>query len=95
MMSSGMTLPHSSSYPAESEEKREECGRVGEVIKRLLDLDIRPKDIVTRKVHTSFISLMYWTQPHSIVWESDLLFLSDPYQRLSNALLPITTITRF
>lgn len=46
----GMTLPYSSSFPAQSDEKREECGRVGETIKHLLELNIKPKDIVTRKV---------------------------------------------
>lgn len=47
---SGMTLPYSSSSPAVSDEKRQECGQIGHVMKRLLELNIKPQDIVTRKV---------------------------------------------
>lgn len=45
----GMTLPGSSSYPAESPEKKNECLSIGEAIKNLLREDIRPTDILTRK----------------------------------------------
>ncbi|KAK9451712.1 dihydroxy-acid/6-phosphogluconate dehydratase [Limtongia smithiae] len=45
----GMTLPGSSSYPAESPEKKQECVDVGEAIKNLMRLDIRPRDIMTRQ----------------------------------------------
>ncbi|EGO61362.1 hypothetical protein NEUTE1DRAFT_58629 [Neurospora tetrasperma FGSC 2508] len=45
----GMTLPGSSSYPAESPEKKNECLSVGEAIKNLLREDIRPTDILTRQ----------------------------------------------
>ncbi|KAK9491712.1 dihydroxy-acid/6-phosphogluconate dehydratase [Lipomyces doorenjongii] len=45
----GMTLPGSSSFPAESPEKQQECIDVGEAIKNLLRLDLRPKDIMTRQ----------------------------------------------
>ncbi|KAJ4398054.1 dihydroxy-acid dehydratase ilv3 [Neurospora sp. IMI 360204] len=45
----GMTLPGSSSFPAESPEKKNECLSVGEAIKNLLREDIRPKDILTRQ----------------------------------------------
>ncbi|KAL2219682.1 putative dihydroxy acid dehydratase Ilv3 [Thermoascus aurantiacus ATCC 26904] len=44
----GMTLPGSSSNPAESKEKQLECLAAGKAIKRLLVEDIRPKDILTR-----------------------------------------------
>ncbi|MDE0839659.1 MAG: dihydroxy-acid dehydratase [Kiritimatiellae bacterium] len=44
----GMTLPYSSSIPAESEEKTQECHRAGEAIKLLLEQNIRPSDIMTR-----------------------------------------------
>jgi len=45
----GMTLPGSSSFPAEHPSKKAECESVGEAIKNLLKEDIRPKDILTRQ----------------------------------------------
>ncbi|UAY53003.1 dihydroxy-acid dehydratase [Ferruginibacter albus] len=45
----GMSLPYSSSSPAISEEKRNECIDAGRAIKVLLEKDIKPKDIMTRK----------------------------------------------
>jgi dihydroxy-acid dehydratase len=45
----GMTLPYSSSIPAEDPKKIEECLRAGEAIRRLLELDLKPRDIMTRK----------------------------------------------
>ncbi|KAL2017116.1 hypothetical protein VTK56DRAFT_2588 [Thermocarpiscus australiensis] len=45
----GMTLPGSSSFPAEDAGKKAECESVGEAIKNLLREDIRPKDILTRQ----------------------------------------------
>ncbi|KAF9463056.1 dihydroxy-acid/6-phosphogluconate dehydratase [Collybia nuda] len=44
----GMTLPGSSSYPAESQEKHDECASVGPVMYNLLEKNIRPRDIMTR-----------------------------------------------
>jgi dihydroxy-acid dehydratase len=44
----GLTLPGSSSNPAESKEKQQECLAAGDAIKTLLKEDIRPKDIITR-----------------------------------------------
>jgi len=44
----GMTLPGSSSFPAEDPRKKAECESIGEAIKNLLREDIRPKDILTR-----------------------------------------------
>lgn len=45
----GMTLPGSSSNPAESKAKDLECMAAGQAIKKLLVEDIRPKDILTRQ----------------------------------------------
>lgn len=44
-----MTLPGSSSNPAESKAKQLECMAAGGAIKNLLALDIRPRDIITRQ----------------------------------------------
>lgn len=45
----GMTLPGSSSNPAESKAKQLECLAAGGAIKNLLKLDLRPSDILTRQ----------------------------------------------
>lgn len=45
----GMSLPYSASYPANSPEKARECQEVNRYIKVLLEKDLKPKDIVTRK----------------------------------------------
>jgi dihydroxy-acid dehydratase len=43
----GMSLPYSSSAPAESPEKQAECLRAGAVVRNLLEQDIKPSDIMT------------------------------------------------
>lgn len=45
----GMSLPYSSSIPAEDPLKRGECIASGKAIRRLLELDLKPRDIMTRK----------------------------------------------
>jgi dihydroxy-acid dehydratase len=45
----GMTLPYSSSTPAEDPAKLDECVRAGAAIRALLERDIKPRDIMTRK----------------------------------------------
>ena len=44
----GMSLPYSSSIPAEDPAKLEECLKSGEAIRTLLERDIKPRDIMTR-----------------------------------------------
>ncbi|HEX4130300.1 MAG TPA: dihydroxy-acid dehydratase [Pirellulales bacterium] len=44
----GMSLPYSASIPAEYPEKIDECVRAGAAIRRLLELDLKPRDIMTR-----------------------------------------------
>jgi dihydroxy-acid dehydratase len=45
----GMSLPYSSSTPAEDPLKLAECYRAGAAIKNLLEKDIKPRDIMTRE----------------------------------------------
>lgn len=45
----GMSLPYSSSYPADSQEKMDECMRAGAAIRVLLENNIKPGDIMTRQ----------------------------------------------
>ncbi|PYS13095.1 MAG: dihydroxy-acid dehydratase, partial [Acidobacteria bacterium] len=45
----GMSLPYSSSTPAEDPLKLEECVRAGTAIRNLLERDLKPRDIMTRE----------------------------------------------
>ena len=44
----GMTLPYSSSIPAENPDKIGECLAAGKAIYKLLEMDLKPRDIMTR-----------------------------------------------
>jgi dihydroxy-acid dehydratase len=54
----GMSLPYSSSYPADSKEKIAECHAVGAVLRNLLERDIKPLDILTRKAFENAIATL-------------------------------------
>lgn len=54
----GMTLPGSSSNPAESKAKQLECLAAGGAIKNLLTEDIRPSDILTREAFENAMILV-------------------------------------
>jgi dihydroxy-acid dehydratase len=45
----GMSLPYSSSMPADSKEKKAECHATGAAMMKLLEMDLKPKDIMTRQ----------------------------------------------
>lgn len=54
----GMSLPYSSSIPAEDPAKLEECVRAGQAIRTLLEKDIKPRDIMTRAAFQNAINLI-------------------------------------
>ncbi|MEX6687702.1 dihydroxy-acid dehydratase [Danxiaibacter flavus] len=54
----GMSLPYSSSNPALSKEKQQECEAAGAAIKILLEKDIKPRDIMTRKAFENAITVI-------------------------------------
>ena len=54
----GMSLPFSSSNPAESNNKLSESQTIGKSIYNLLKEDIRPKDIMTRKAFENALSII-------------------------------------
>jgi dihydroxy-acid dehydratase len=54
----GMSLPYSSSNPALSEEKKQECLDAGKYIKLLLEKDIKPQDIMTRKAFENAVRVI-------------------------------------
>jgi dihydroxy-acid dehydratase len=54
----GMSLPYSSSTPAEDPAKAEECFRSGAAIRNLLELDLKPRDIMTREAFENAIVIV-------------------------------------
>ena len=57
----GMSLPYSSSIPAEDPAKLEECFRAGAAIRNLLEKDIKPSDIMTRAAFENAMVLIMAT----------------------------------
>jgi dihydroxy-acid dehydratase len=54
----GMSLPGSSSTPAEDPAKQDECLRAGSAIWKLLELDLRPRDIMTREAFENAMAVV-------------------------------------
>ncbi|MBK1896397.1 dihydroxy-acid dehydratase [Chryseobacterium paridis] len=54
----GMSLPYSSSYPALSKEKKEECEFAGHYVRILLEKDIKPSDIMTPKAFENALRII-------------------------------------
>lgn len=54
----GMSLPFSSSFPADSREKLDELNAVGAVIRNLLERDIKPRDIMTREAFENAMTIV-------------------------------------
>ena len=88
----GMSLPYSSSNPALSKEKQDECLAAGKAILHLLEKDIKPKDIMSRKAFenaiTVIIALGGSTNAvlHLIAMAKsvDVLLTQDDFQIISN-----------
>ena len=54
----GLSLPYNSSNPAVSQEKTAECVAAGKAMRLLIEKDIKPKDIVTKKSLENAIRLV-------------------------------------
>jgi dihydroxy-acid dehydratase len=54
----GMSLPYSSSNPALSDEKKNECRAAGKAIRLLLERDIKPSDIMTKKAFENALTVI-------------------------------------
>ncbi|MBS1580056.1 MAG: dihydroxy-acid dehydratase [Bacteroidetes bacterium] len=88
----GMSLPYSSSNPALSKEKLKECNAVGKAIKILLQKDIKPKDIMTRKAFENAITVVMVLGGstnavlHLIAMAKsvDIELTQDDFQKISN-----------
>ena len=75
----GMSLPYSSSNPALSDDKKKECEDAGKAILNLLEKDIKPRDIMTRKAFENAITLIMVDLPMQfcilLPWQKVWMFL--------------------
>ena len=54
----GMSLPYSSSLPADDPGKADECRRAGDAVRLLLERDLKPLDIMTRRAFENAVVLV-------------------------------------
>ena len=54
----GMSLPNSSAQDAVSDDKKNDCIRAGEAVLNLLEKDIKPRDIMTKKAFENAITVI-------------------------------------
>lgn len=88
----GMTLPGSSSAPAISKEKMAECEALGPAINKLLEMDLKPKDIMTRQAFENAIAYIIATGGSTnavlhllaIAHTVDVPLTIDDFQRISD-----------
>ncbi len=88
----GMSLPYSSSNPALSEDKKKECHAAGKAIRLLLEKDIKPSDIMTRKAFENAVTVIMALGGstnavlHLIAMAKsvDVVFTQDDFQTISN-----------
>lgn len=53
----GLCLPNSASTPAQSDQKRSECSLVGPTMLKLLEMDLKPRDLITKQSLENAITL--------------------------------------
>ena len=83
----GMSLPYSSSIPAVDGEKMKECLRVGPAIRNLLEKNIRPRDILTRKAFENALRVimvlggkfLYWSSLTFLLYHRFKKFVMGPF----------------
>ena len=88
----GMSLPYSSSNPALSQEKKKECMDAGKAIKLLLEKDIKPKDIMTKKAFENAITsvMIFGGSTNAVLHliamakSVDIELTQDDFQRISD-----------
>ena len=54
----GLSLPYSSSIPAEDSGKEDECRRAGAAARLLLERDLKPRDILTRQAFDNALAMV-------------------------------------
>ncbi|RME51934.1 MAG: dihydroxy-acid dehydratase [Caldilineae bacterium] len=88
----GMSLPYSSSYPATSEQKLQECETAGVAIRTLLEMDLKPRDILTRKAFENAVTVAVALGGSTnavlhllaIASAAEVPFTIDDFQEISN-----------
>lgn len=88
----GMALPYNSSIPAENPNKLSESGRAALAMKNLLELDLKPKDIVTKKSIENAVALVNALGGSTnavlhylaIAYAADIEFTLEDFQRVSD-----------
>ncbi|AFM03847.1 dihydroxy-acid dehydratase [Bernardetia litoralis DSM 6794] len=88
----GMSLPYNSSNPALSKDKKTESIKAGETVRMLLEKDIKPKDIVTKKALENAIRLVIILGGSTnavlhflaIAKAAEVEFTLDDFQRISD-----------
>ena len=88
----GMALPYNSSIPAENPNKLSESGRAALAMKNLLELDLKPKDIVTKRSIENAIALVNALGGSTnavlhylaIAYAADVEFTLEDFQRVSD-----------
>lgn len=88
----GMSLPYSSSNPALSKDKQDECLEAGKYIRLLLERDIKPKDIMTYEAFENAITVIMALGGSTnavlhfiaIAKSVDIKITADDFQRISD-----------
>ena len=88
----GMSLPYSSSNPALSEDKKNECLAAGKAVRHLMEKDIKPSDIMTRKAFENAVTVIMALGGstnavlHLIAMAKsvDIAFTQDDFQTISD-----------
>lgn len=88
----GMSLPYSSSNPALSEAKKEECLLAGKAVRHLMEMDIKPSDIMTRKAFENAVTMIMVLGGSTnavlhmiaIAKSVDVVFTQDDFQLISD-----------
>ena len=88
----GMSFPYSSSNPALSEDKKNECLAAGKAVRHLMEKDIKPSDIMTRKAFENAVTVIMALGGstnavlHLIAMAKsvDIAFTQDDFQTISD-----------
>ncbi|CCH62522.1 hypothetical protein TBLA_0H02370 [Henningerozyma blattae CBS 6284] len=88
----GLTLPNSSSSPAVSQAKMDECDNIGQAIKKTLELNLLPRDILTKQAFENAITYAIATGGSTnsvlhliaIAHSAGIKITPDDFQRISD-----------
>ncbi len=89
----GMALPYNSSNPAVGKEKKNDCIASGKVLRNLMEKDIKPSDIITRRSFENAVRLITVLGGSTnavlhflaIAKAADVRFTLDDFQKISDS----------